>query len=76
MATGIGEGTMDEKTKKWFDDFSLECPWHDSGGCQTITHRDEKEDFIYNETCSIDLCAVRHFITKYKTILEDIRNND
>ena len=60
---------MDEKTEKWFDEFSLECPWHDNGDCQTITRRDENEDFFYNETCSIDLCAVRRFITKFKTIL-------
>jgi len=64
---------MDEKTNKWFDKFSFGCPWHDSGDCQAITHRDENEDFFYNETCSIDLCAVRHFITKLKTILQ--RNN-
>ena len=61
---------MDKKTKNWFDKFSLGCPWHDSGDCQAITHRDENEDFFYNETCSIDLCAVRHFITKLKIILE------
>ena len=61
---------MDEKTEKWFDEFSLECPWHDNGDCQTITRRDENEYFFYNETCSIDLCAVRHFITKLKIILE------
>ena len=60
---------MDEKTEKWFDEFSLECPWHDNGDCQTITHRDENEYFFHNETCSFDLCAVRHFITKFKTIL-------
>ena len=46
---------MDKKTKNWFDKFSLGCPWHDSGYCQAITHRDE--DFFTMKPVAL-ICAL------------------
>jgi hypothetical protein len=61
---------MDEKTKNWFDKFSLGCPWHDSGDCQAITHRDENEDFkiLYLFIASLPCLSPAREIIKRKRL--------